>query len=370
MLRVLGWSKSVGGRESKREKVVVAMSGGVDSSMAAVLLHEQGYEVVGVMMSLWAEEGGPANRCCSPQAIEGAHQVCQMLGVPFHVLDFEGEFKRHVVDYFIAEYGRGRTPNPCLVCNRKIKFGLLLREALESGARYLATGHYARVRRIKGQYQLLKGTDASKDQSYVLYMLGQDELAHLLLPLGEYTKEEVRTMARERGLPVAEREESQEVCFTMGDYRPFLRKQPGQIFERGPIMDVEGKVIGQHKGLPAYTIGQREGLGIAAPHPLYVLEIDVNRNALVVGPRSYLARQELTAKEVSLVSGKPPLEPLEIMAKIRYRASEAKATLTFVGGEEVRVRFAELQPAITPGQGVVFYQGETVIGGGIIEEVK
>jgi tRNA-specific 2-thiouridylase len=360
----------MGGPESGRESVVVAMSGGVDSSMAAVLLHEHGYKVEGVMMSLWAEVGGPENRCCSPQAIEDARQVCQMLGVPFHVFDFKAEFKRHVVDYFIAEYGRARTPNPCLACNRQIKFGPLLHKALESGADYLATGHYARVRRVNGQYQLLKGVDAGKDQSYVLYMLGQDELAHLLLPIGGYNKEEVRAMARARKLPVAEREESQEICFTMGDYRPFLRRQPGLVFEPGPIIGIEGEVIGQHEGLPAYTIGQREGLGIAAPHPLYVLQIDTDRNALVVGPRQYLAHQELTAKQVKFVSGKTPLEPAEITAKIRYRAAEVKATLTSMGGDEVRVRFVEPQPAITPGQGVVFYQGEIVIGGGIIEEVK
>jgi tRNA-specific 2-thiouridylase len=346
------------------------MSGGVDSSMAAVLLREQGYEVAGGMMRLWAEEAGPANRCCSPQAIESARHVCEMLGVPFHVFDFEAEFKRDVVDYFIAEYARGRTPNPCLACNRHVKFGLLLHKALASGANHLATGHYAQLRRVNGQYQLLKAVDASKDQSYVLYMLGQDELAHLLLPLGGYTKEDVRAMARERALPVAERAESQEICFTMGDYRSFLRKQRGLVFEPGPIVDVEGQEIGQHKGLAAYTIGQREGLGIAAPYPLYVLEIDADRNTLVVGPRRYLGRQELTAGGVNFVSGQPPLEPVEITAKIRYRAPEAKATLAFVGGDEVKVRFLEPQKGITPGQGVVFYQGEIVVGGGIIEEVR
>jgi tRNA-specific 2-thiouridylase len=350
--------------------VFVAMSGGVDSSMAAFLLHERGYQVEGAMMRLWAEEGGPANRCCSPQAVEGARSVCQMLGVPFHIFDFESQFKRHVVDYFVAEYGRGRTPNPCLACNRHIKFGLLLREALASGADYLGTGHYARVRRVNGQYQLLKGVDASKDQSYVLYMLRQHQLTHLLLPIGAYAKGEVRAMARERGLPVADREESQEVCFTMGDYRPFLRKQRDVVFEPGPILDVEAEVIGQHKGLPAYTIGQREGLGIAAPHPLYVLNIDTDRNALVVGPRRYLDQQELTARDVNFVSGKPPQEPVEITAKIRYRAREVKASLVFADEDEVRMRFAEPQPAITPGQAVVFYQDEMVIGGGIIEEAR
>lgn len=350
--------------------MLVAMSGGVDSSMAAVLLHEQGYHVTGGMMRLWAEEGGPPNRCCSPQAVEDARLLCKMLGVPFHVFDFEADFKRHVVDSFVAEYGRGRTPNPCLVCNRQIKFGLLLGKAPGLGASRLATGHYARVRRLNGQYELLNGVDPSKDQSYVLYMLGQDELARLLLPLGEYTKDEVRAMARDRGLPVADREESQEICFTTGDYREFLRAQPGVIFESGPILDVEDRVIGQHKGLPAYTIGQREGLGIAAPEPLYVLEIDPHSNALVAGPRRYLPHQELTAREVTFVSGKPPSRPVEIMAKIRYRAPAAEATLTHTGGDEANVRFTEPQPAIAPGQGVVFYRGETVMGGGIIEEVR
>lgn len=355
--------------EAGKATVLVAMSGGVDSSVAAVLLHEQGYNVVGAMMRLWAEEGGPVNRCCSAEAIEGARQVCETLGVPFHVFDFEAEFKRHVVDYFIAEYGRGRTPNPCLSCNRHLKFGLLLRKALASGADYLATGHYARVIRANGQYQLLKGLDASKDQSYVLYMLGQEELAHTLLPLGEYAKEQVRARAEERGLPVAQREESQEICFAMGDYRGFLRRKSELDFEPGPIVNLRGELLGQHKGLPGYTIGQREGLGIAAPYPLYVLEIDADCNALVVGPRRYLSRSELIAMGVSFVAGKPPLEPMQITAKIRYRAPAATATLTFAGGDEARVDFAQPQPAIAPGQAVVFYDGENVIGGGIIEEV-
>jgi tRNA-specific 2-thiouridylase len=345
------------------------MSGGVDSSIAAVLLHEQGYQVAGVMMRLWAEDGGLANTCCSAEAMEGARLVCQMIGAPFEVLDFEREFKREVVDRFIAEYGRGRTPNPCLECNRRVKFGLLMDKALASGADYLATGHYARVRNANGRYELLKGSDARKDQSYLLYMLGQEELAHLLLPLGEYTKDQVRAMAEERGLPVADREESQEICFAMGDYRRFLRRRSDLDFEPGPILNLRGRVIGQHKGLPAYTIGQREGLGIAAPQPLYVLEIDTSRNALVVGPRRQLARNGLIAKQVTFVDGAGPAGPVEVTAKVRYRAKEAAAALTLLGQGEARVDFSEAQPAITPGQGVVFYEGKKVIGGGIIEEV-
>jgi tRNA-specific 2-thiouridylase len=359
----------VGDRALGEQKVLVAMSGGVDSSVAAVLLHEQGYAVMGGMMSLWAEEGGPANRCCSPQAVEGAQEVCRQLGVHFHVFDFEAEFKHHVVDYFVAEYGSGRTPNPCLACNRHIKFDLLLKKATQLGVEYLATGHYARIRRVDGEYQLWRGIDATKDQSYVLYMLGQKELARVLLPLGEYTKEQVRSIARERALPVADREESQEVCFTMGDYRRFLSTQPGVLFEPGPILDLEGRVLGQHKGLPAYTVGQREGLGIAASEPLHVLRIDTRRNALVVGPRRQLARRQLRARDVSFVSGKPPAKPLEVAAKIRYRAPAAKATLSYTGPNDAILEFEEPQPAIAPGQGVVFYEGERVLGGGIIEEV-
>jgi tRNA-specific 2-thiouridylase len=356
-------------RDLPEDTVLVAMSGGVDSSVAAVLLHERGYRVIGGMMSLWAEEGGPANRCCSPEAMLGARDTCRRIGAPFHVFDYEREFKAAVVDHFIAEYGRGRTPNPCLACNRHLKFGLLLEKAAELGARYLATGHYARVRRLDSEYQLLRGVDPAKDQSYVLYMLGQEELERLLLPLGEYTKEQVRQLARERGLPAADREESQEICFAMGDYRRFLNEQGSLVFQSGPILDEEGRVLGQHQGLPAYTIGQREGLGVSAPHPLYVLEIDTVRNALVVGPRERLARSELRAGAVSFVSGKPPEGPMKVMAKIRYRALASAATLTYLGHGEARVRFVEPQPAITPGQGVVFYCGEAVLGGGIIEEV-
>jgi tRNA-specific 2-thiouridylase len=345
------------------------MSGGVDSSTTATLLVEQGYDVIGVMMRLWAEEGqgGSTNRCCSIEAVEDARRVCEALDIPFHLINYEREFRKEVVDLFIAEYARGRTPNPCLACNRHIKFDLLLRRALAIDAQYLATGHYARIRQVDGRYQLLKGRDEWKDQSYVLYMLGQRELRHLLLPLGDYTKEQVRAMARQRGLPVAEKAESQDLCFLLdNDYRRFLQAHAPEAIRPGPILDTAGRTIGQHKGLPFYTIGQREGLGIAAPEALYVMRIDVSGNALVVGTKAELGQRELVATEVNYVSGQIPRGPLEITAKIRYQAVESEALLTPLEDGRARVTFAQLQRDITPGQGVVFYQGEVVVGGGMI----
>lgn len=349
------------------KRVVVAMSGGVDSSTAAALLLERGYEVIGTMMRLWAEKGPGTNRCCSAEAMEGARRVCELLGIPFHFVDYEREFKSYVVDYFVREYARGRTPNPCLACNSHIKFDLLLHHALDMGAEYLATGHYARVRQTDSECQLLKGVDPDKDQSYFLYMLGQEELAHLLFPLGEYTKEEVRAMAMERKLPVAERMESQDLCFVAdGDYRRFLKERAPEALRPGPIVDMSRHIIGQHKGLPFYTIGQREGLGIATPQALYVLKIDVESNALVVGTADELGRQALVAGEVNFVSGQAPEGPLEVAAKIRRQAVEVPATLIPLDESRIALRFAQPLRDITPGQGVVFYQGEVVLGGGII----
>lgn len=373
------------------------MSGGVDSSTAAALLVEQGYEVIGVMLRLWAEplptppyplspplvgegrgsqgvRGRGSNRCCTPEAVEMARGVATLLGIPFYLLNVEERFKTQVVEPFIAAYVAGRTPNPCLACNRHIRFGYLLCYARSLGADYLATGHYARVLPPDegyDHYRLLRGVDRAKDQSYVLYMLGQEELAHVLFPLGQYTKAQVREMAQARGLPVAERPESQDLCFVVGDdYRDFLRRWAPQAVRPGPIFDRQGRWLGTHQGLAFYTIGQRKGLGIAAGEPLYVLEMDVGRNTLIVGPESALGRRELTASEVSFVSGEWPSEPLEVTAQIRYRAPDIPATVWPLEPWRVRVVFERPLRDITPGQGVVFYNGEVCLGGGIIERLE
>jgi tRNA-specific 2-thiouridylase len=352
-----------------KERVVVAMSGGVDSSLAAALLVEQGYDVIGLMLRIWAEpSNGFENRCCTPDAIDSARWVAESLGIPFYLYNVDAPFRALVVDYFVREYSAGRTPNPCLMCNRHIRFDILLRRALALDARYLATGHYVRLRHTNGRYRLFKGVDGHKDQSYVLYMLNQDILSHVLFPIGEYTKPQVREMARQRGLPVADREESQDLCFVAdGDYRQFLQRESPEAVQPGPIVDRAGRVLGQHKGLPFYTIGQRRGLGIAAPKALYVLAIDAANNALVVGTAAELGRKELTASGVSFISGHPPSEPLSVTAKIRYKAREVSALLEPLPGDRAALRFDEPLRDITPGQGVVFYQGEELMGGGIIE---
>ena len=348
------------------------MSGGVDSSMAAALLLEQGYAVIGIMLRLWAEAGPAANRCCTPDSVSDARRVADVLGIPFYVRDYKEVFKNTVVDFFTQTYASGLTPNPCLVCNRQIRFGRLLQEALALEADYLATGHYARLRRTElGGYQLLKGLDTNKDQSYVLHRLGQAQLAHALFPVGEYQKSHVRAMAQARGLPVFNRADSQDLCFLgNGDYREFLSRHAAGAARPGPIVDRSGRILGQHRGLPYYTIGQRKGLGIAAPQALYVLALEPSRNALIVGTAQELGRNELTASDVTYVSGFPPPGALPVTAKIRYKAREATAILTPLSERRAHVRFDEPVRDITPGQSVVFYQSQAVLGGGIIERFE
>jgi len=352
------------------ERVLVALSGGVDSGVAAALLVEQGYEVVGAMLRLWAErspDGERANRCCTHEALERARSLSAQLGIPFHLIDAEAEFKTQVVDYLIAEYGAGRTPNPCVICNRAIRFGFLLKRALVLGAEFMATGHYARVRRVGERFQLLRGLDSQKDQSYFLHALSQEQLAHVLFPLGELTKERVRAIAGRRGLPVAEQPESQDLCFLAdGDYRRFLAQQAPHLCRPGPIRDTSGRALGQHKGLPAYTIGQRKGLEISAPEPLYVLDIDLAENALIVGTAEELGRDECTVEGMHYVRGEGPGSPFEAQAQIRYRARPVAVTVIPLRQGKVRVRFSSPQRDITPGQFLVLYDSEIVMGGGVI----
>ena len=352
-------------------RVIVAMSGGVDSSVAALLLKEQGYDVVGVTMRLWSvqrDDLPPLNkRCCSVEDVEDARRVCQVLGVPHYVQNFEREFQRHVVDYFVQEYDRGRTPHPCLACNDKIKFDFLLRRALFLDADFIATGHYARIRQNGNGLKLLRGADGGKDQSYVLFTLTQGEMRRLLLPVGEHPKDQIRRVAAEGGLPVADKPDSQEICFIPdGDYRKFVSARGNPI--PGDIVDTEGRVLGTHPGIHFFTIGQRRKLGLNGntDRPVYVVDIDAGANRVVVGAEENLLRSDLWASSVSFTAGEPPAGATEVMAKIRYKASEAPAVMV-PHGDWVEVRFHQPQRAVTPGQAIVFYRGEEMIGGGYIE---
>ena len=358
----------------RQATVVVGMSGGVDSSVAAALLVRQGYRVIGVMLRLWAEPGCEhLNRCCTPEAMLAARQVAHRLGIPFYVYDVRQVFYRTVVQAFFQGYARGWTPNPCLVCNAHIRWGALLHYARQLGADYFATGHYARLRRTEdGRVQLLRGVDRNKDQSYVLSVLTQEQLQHTLLPIGEYTKDQVRRMAEEWGLPVAHRRESQDLCFLAGeDYRSFLARHRPDLEKPGPILDLEGRLLGTHRGLAFYTIGQRRGLGLRTGRPLYVLAKDVARNALIVGPREARGKKTLIAREVNWILGEPPAATFRAEVQIRYRARAVPASIALVEeGRAFRVAFDEPVWDITPGQRAVVYQGDLCLGGGTIVAVE
>jgi tRNA-specific 2-thiouridylase len=358
-------------------RVVIAMSGGVDSSVAAALLKQQGYEVVGLMLRLWSEAGSEncaLNRCCSPEAMDQARRVADLLDIPFYVIDAQTPFKTYVVDHLVAQYAAGLTPNPCLECNRHIRWDLLLNKALSLGAEYLATGHYARIRALPAgpanyTYQLLQGKDEKKDQSYILSVMQPAQLAHALFPVGEYTKPQVRALARELHLPVAERPESQDLCFLAdGDYRRFLRQQAPEAVLPGPIIRVDGRVVGTHAGLPFYTIGQRKGIRVPGPEALYVIDLRPESNTVVVGLAAELGRDRLSAGAVNWVSGEPPRAPFRAQVKIRYKAAPAWGTVVPVPDRSVEVTFDTLRRDITPGQAAVFYDGEVCLGGGIIQK--
>lgn len=351
-----------------KPRVAVAMSGGVDSSVSAALLKEAGHEVIGLYMRLWPEERSSVSSvhsaCCSREDASDARRVCQILDIPFYVLDSERQFRHHVIDYFCREYSLGRTPNPCVACNQWVKFDFLLRQALSLGAQYLATGHYARIEESDQGRRLFRGVDSSNDQSYFLYTLDHVGLQRLLFPLGIYRKAQVRGIAAEKGLPVAEKPKSQDLCFVPGGrhaefLNEYMPSKPGQI------IDIEGKVLGRHKGIAAYTLGQRTGLGFAAGRRLYVVAIDARTNAVIVGPEDRLFASRASAGSLRFVSQRPG-SPLTIEAKVRYRSPPVSATLCLHDGR-AEVLFDRPQRAVTPGQSVVFYRGCEVIGGGVIE---
>jgi len=353
------------------KRVAVAMSGGVDSSVAAALLREQGHDVFGLMLRLWSEpgqNGNRHNRCCTPDAVGQAREVAGLLDIPFYVLDAREVFHQAVVQFFIGGHTDGVTPNPCLQCNRHIRWGFLLSKALGMGATHLATGHYARVHKEGEHYQLRRGSDADKDQSYALSMLGQRELSQTLLPLGDFTKSYTRSLAGRLGLPVAQHPESQDLCFLAdNDYRNFLRKHAPKCLRPGPIVNSAGERIGEHNGLPLYTVGQRKGIGIAAPEPLYVLDRERAANTLVVGSRVELGETRLRAEKVNWTSGDQPHSTLRARVQIRYRARPAPASITPVGKNVVDVEFDHPLSGITPGQAAVFYSDDVCLGGGEIQ---
>lgn len=363
-------------RMTKGTRVMVAMSGGVDSSVAAMMLKEAGYDVVGVTMRLWFDPHAEAEAvdqhkgCCSMAAIEDARKLAAMLDIPHYVLNMQDAFYENIVRRFTDEYLQGRTPNPCIECNRSIKFASLLNRAQALGIDYLATGHYARIiyNPASGLYRLLKGKDQQKDQSYMLYVLKQKDLPHIIFPLGEMTKQQVRLTAKEKHLNTADQEESQEICFIPdNDYRSFMQRHFPEVISPGDIVTTSGSKVGRHRGIAFYTVGQRKGLGLTSTEPLFVVHIDAGKNLVVVGKREETYSEGLIAGNLNYLSGITQNQQLEVAVKVRYRSSAVPAVLFPQVKGRVRVIFHKAQQAVTPGQSAVFYQGDEVIGGGIIE---
>lgn len=357
------------------KKVMIGMSGGVDSSVAAYLLKKQGYDVIGVTMKLWQDdndnlielEGG----CCSLSAVEDARRVCDKIGIPFYVLNFSDIFKEKVIKPFIDEYLNGRTPNPCIACNKYIKFEDFFNKARQIGCDYVATGHYAKIEKDEktGRYLLKKSVTDKKDQTYALYNLTQEQLKHTLLPIGDYEKEKVREIAKEIGIDVHNKPDSQEICFVKdNDYAGYVKKHSPKKIEEGYFIDTKGNILGKHKGIIHYTIGQRKGLGIAFGKPMFVVDIDPVKNTVILGDNEDIFKKGLIAKDFNLISIDDIKEPIRVTAKHRYSAKPSPATLSKIDEEHIKVVFDDPQRAITKGQSVVFYDNDVVIGGGIIEK--
>ena len=354
-------------------KVVVGMSGGVDSSVAAYLLKERGYDVIGVTMQIWQDEEQATQEenggCCGLSAVDDARRVAAALEIPYYVMNFKKEFKENVIDYFVEEYQNGRTPNPCIACNRYVKWESLLQRSLSIGAEYIATGHYARVVQLEnGRYTLRRSATLAKDQTYALYNLTQEQLKRTLMPVGKYTKDEVRAIAEKINLRIANKPDSQDICFVPdGDYAAYIEEEAGVKVPEGNFVLTDGTVLGRHKGITHYTVGQRKGLGLALGYPAFVLEIRPETNEVVIGTKEESMTTQLRARNLNFMAVEVLTEPLHVFTKIRYNHKGAWCTIEKTGEDEALCTFDEPQRAVTPGQAVVFYDGEYVLGGGTIQ---